>query len=136
MRTYRCAVCGSEYNSIVSRNRCETRCLENFNINEHRKADIVRITNLFHQYSEELKNLDTLVSTLNSELASFIGKYGFKFADGEIISYLNEIVIPDKPSIVKQDADVYVNESDIEVYERYKKYSKNHYNIRNEEDEM
>lgn len=125
MKSYRCAVCGTEYESIVGRNRCETRCLENFKIEEEKKADIVRITNLFEQYFEQINNLKSLNYTINSELVRFKDKYGMLFADEDIIDKLQNTKLPEKPIIGNDKCmGLCPDETDVEIFKRYKNHIK------------
>lgn len=123
---YKCAICGTTYESIVGRNKCETNCLKNFKIEEEKKADIVRITNLFEQYFEQINNLKSLNYTINSELVWFKDRYGMLFADEDIIDKLQNTKFPEKPLIIGNDKCIGLcpDETDVEIFKRCKDHIK------------
>ena len=135
---YKCAICGTNYESIVGRNKCETNCLKNFKIEEKKKSDIVRITNLFEQYFEQISNLESLNYTINSELVWFKDKYGMLFADKDIIDKLQNTKLPGKPLIIGNDKCMGLcpNETDVEIFKRCKDHIKIYDNVSELEQEI
>lgn len=85
--TYKCGICGKEYNSIASRSKCETACVAQ-KIEEDRKAKEAKKkaeqTADFAEASAALDNALTLVNKCIEKHGKF--KYNGKIKDMDLVN--------------------------------------------------
>ena len=70
-KSYSCAICGSEHESIEARNTCETKCIK------ERKAaeELMRKQKLEEEKDTRKKEIDAIYAHLNEKIKEYVKDY-------------------------------------------------------------
>lgn len=71
-KSYSCAICGTEHESIEARNTCEAKCIK-----EHKAAEeLMKKQKLEEEKDARKKEIDALYVQLNEKIKNYVKDYG------------------------------------------------------------
>ena len=71
-KSYSCAICGTEHESIEARNVCETKCIKVHRAEEER----MRKQKLEEEKDARKKEIDAIYAHLNEKIKEYVKDYG------------------------------------------------------------
>lgn len=71
-KSYSCAICGTEHESIEERHACETKCIKERRVSE----ELMKKKKLEEEKDSRKKEIDAIYAHLNEKIKDYVKDYG------------------------------------------------------------